>query len=364
MILLPMLFIMACPNPAEDNYGDGNDELTGIDAEDFGASASISGSFNVGGKADWDNAIAAIRTGGKDKNYVINLTNNVTIPSAVTSDGRSAYNFGSVTGITVSLRGQKTLTLDPDGPKGSLLSVRDGQTLVLRESALVGRKDNDEALVSVSGKFTMYGGKISGNTVSSENPSGGGVDVDLGIFIMRGGEIYDNSAPYGGGALVYRSVFTMSGGEIHDNSTPSGGGVLVYEGIFAMSGGRIFGNSALQGGGVYVSKGSRLNKTGGVIYGSDAAADSFKNTATDTFTNEGGETVSTGNALTFLTTEGDSTIAWHINYTLSDTTDGNIDTANPERSVAVPRRIGVVPEQNVVVPKQNFEILRRNLEVL
>jgi hypothetical protein len=382
---------MACSNPA----GDGDNGLTGIDAEDFGESASISRTFNVSIKIDWDNAITAIKNGGNNKNYVITLTNDVTIP------GSDSYLFSTgVTGITVSLRGQKTLALDPSGAKGYLLSVTNKQALVLRESTLVGRNDNAESLVYIAGKFTMRSGKISGNIISSDETSGGGVLVSGtgASFTMSGGEIYGHSAPYGGGVLVYEGSFTMSdgkiykntassngygggvyvsngnftmsGGEIYENTvTSSGGGVFITDSSFIMSGGKIYGNnaayfgggvyvlndrftmsdgeistnSAESGGGVYVYTGGRLNKTGGFIYGSDATDNSLKNTATTTVTTTTGDTISAGNAMTYLTGSADSTTAWHVNNTLSDTTDGNIDTADPKQNSVVLRQNGLLP---------------------
>jgi hypothetical protein len=110
---------------------------------------------------------------------------------------------------------------------------------------------------------------------------------------MEGGEISGNTASsssysYGGGVYVYPgSTFTMAGGEISGNTATSasasyGGGVYVV-GTFTMAGGEIFGNTATSasassygGGGVaiaYISSSSygRFAKTGGAIYGYDAA---------------------------------------------------------------------------------------------
>lgn len=80
------------------------------------------------------------------------------------------------------------------------------------------------------GRFTMYGGTITGNHV---NGTGGGVYVDGtdSRFTMYGGSITDNSAKGSGGGVYVdgeRSSFTMYGGTITNNSaTGSGGGVYV-----------------------------------------------------------------------------------------------------------------------------------------
>lgn len=82
------------------------------------------------------------------------------------------------------------------------------------------------------GRFTMYGGTITGNHV---NGSGGGVYVEgtNGSFTMYGGSITKNSATNNGGGVYVdgeRSSFIMYGGTITKNSAKnSGGGVYVGE---------------------------------------------------------------------------------------------------------------------------------------
>ena len=80
------------------------------------------------------------------------------------------------------------------------------------------------------GRFTMYGGTITGNHV---NGNGGGVYVEgtNGSFTMYGGTITKNSATGSGGGVYVdgkNSSFTMYGGTITNNSaTGNGGGVYV-----------------------------------------------------------------------------------------------------------------------------------------
>ena len=80
------------------------------------------------------------------------------------------------------------------------------------------------------GRFTMYGGTITGNHV---NGNGGGVYVEgtNGSFTMYGGSITKNSATGSGGGVYVdgkNSSFTMYGGTITNNSaTGNGGGVYV-----------------------------------------------------------------------------------------------------------------------------------------
>lgn len=104
-----------------------------------------------------------------------------------------------------------------------------------------------------AGSFTMEGGSITGNTVSSASEDdgayGGGVSVDSsGSFNLHGGEITGNTA---------------SGSE-SSNARPYGGGVYVASGgSFTMSGGEITGNRATYGGGVYVCNGGNITMSGG-----------------------------------------------------------------------------------------------------
>ena len=162
--------------------------------------------------------------------------------------------------------------------------------------------------VSSGGKFNMYGGTITGNTLGDYG-EGGGVHVEYaGTFNMYGGTVTENSAPSGGGVSVERNgtfnmyggtisnntagvyggggvyvyingKFTMSNGSISNNMTDSGygGGVYVYDdysgsGTFTMTGGIINNNTSSQGGGVYLEKvsegsGSTFIMEGGLITG-------------------------------------------------------------------------------------------------
>jgi uncharacterized repeat protein (TIGR02543 family) len=259
-----------------------------IDTEDFGPSAAIAATFDIATRGNWNAALAAIQAGGNNKNYVINLTDDVTYILGISGSAT----FGSVTGVIVSLRGNKSLELTPfanasgDG-NGSLLRIGDQQTLILRESSLVGKKDNIAALVTVlsGGSFTMRSGKISGNSITAPSAYGSGVNVS-GSFTMSGGEISGNSSittisSFGGGVYVYASgSFTMSGGEISGNSSNTttvcfGGGVSVSGGDFTMTGGEISGNTASEGGGVFVYGGGDFTMSGGEISGNSSSPSGY-----------------------------------------------------------------------------------------
>jgi hypothetical protein len=184
------------------------------------------------------------------------------------------------------------LGLDPNGNKGSLITVGTGGDLTLGGALnLVGISGNEASLVTVTGggKLTLADsavirGNTNTNTISN-GVYGGGVSVfnSNSVFIMDGGEICGNSISdrdtmRGGGVYVDRGTFIMKNGTIHGNTISGGhfafgGGVCVDTGSFTMNGGTIYGNSADAayyggyGGGVCVDKNASFTKAGGIIYG-------------------------------------------------------------------------------------------------
>jgi len=236
--------------------------------------------------AEWNAATTAIKNGGNDKTYDINVTGNFSIP------GYSSNTFGDVTGITVNIKGAGTITLAA-GSTGRLLYIGSNQTISLKDTHLVGHSSNNTSLVYVEGynsgskgTFNMTGGTISGNTA----PSGSGVYVYYyGTFNMSGGTISNNISTEnsftrgGGGVFVYGyGTFNMSGtAVIRDNKAIRGGGVFLFlygDTTFNMTGGTISGNTSTEygcgiGSGYNSSaKNGRIyiNITDGIITGNTA----------------------------------------------------------------------------------------------
>jgi hypothetical protein len=249
---------------------------------DFGDGALVHDIFTVYDKPTWEAALAAVKGGGNDRNYVVNVT------AAVT--GLASGNFGSVSGVKVSLRGPGySLAL---GSNGSLITVGANQKLILRDLTLIGKSGNNTSLVMVNGAnaaLVLETGAITGNV----NPSdGGGVIISNGAFTMNGGEISGNSGGNGGGMFITAtSTVTMNGGIIKDNKGGyRGGGVALWDPsvrpIFYMNNGTITGNTASQGGGVSVWSG-RFYMSGGTITG-----------------NTGGSVFTTGNGVVYQKTGG------------------------------------------------------------
>lgn len=119
--------------------------------------------------------------------------------------------------------------------------------------------------------FTMYGGSITGNTLTGAPTFGGGVYVHSGAsFTMYGGEITKNQADYGGGVSTSGNTanFTMYGGSITKNhANKSGGGIYSTSNNISIYGGGVTNNSVTKtgnAGGIYVSDSGTLTVGGNV----------------------------------------------------------------------------------------------------
>ena len=141
-------------------------------------------------------------------------------------------------------------------------------------------------VIIICGELTLTDsvgeGKITGgyDLRNFDGDAGAGVLIDSGKFTMNGGTICGNTAQYGGGVHVDSECeFTMNGGTIMGNSaTTNGGGVYVDgNGMFNMNGGTICGNTARCGGGVYIGASGgagRFVMSGGTITGNNCSGSS------------------------------------------------------------------------------------------
>lgn len=142
-------------------------------------------------------------------------------------------------------------------------------SFVMESGKISGGMHGGVWLDNALGTFTMNGGKISDNTLSSDE--GAGVSVTRGTFIMNGGEISNNTCKYNGGGVYLSggSTFTMNNGSIANNKSNGNGGGGIYIGsgrnTFNMYGGSITGNSAQFGdGGALQMLGGTFNLKGKV----------------------------------------------------------------------------------------------------
>jgi hypothetical protein len=286
-------------------------------------------SYGIDSRAKWLAALAGVTaaTDGADADNTRVFEFNITGDFSV--EGTTAASFGG-NHKTIRLVGIKTISLDPAGPKGSLIRTAANQRFVIDGPTLQGRTDNDAAIVYIApnsdmelcggevkgnggttgggvyiygngATFTMSGGTISGNKSTSmiaNAANGGGVLVYAGAFTMKGGAISGNEAKGDGGGVGVSgstAVFTMEGGTISANkaSYKYGGGVYVYNGAFTMNGGTVNGNTL---GGValghddFSSKGI-FTMNGGTISGNTGggvSVDGYTGTSYGIFTMEGG----------------------------------------------------------------------------
>jgi hypothetical protein len=198
--------------------------------------------------------------------------------------------------MNITLSGGGNFTIDSSTMSMPLIDFVAGtntSTLTLRDITLSGITPN--VVVKVPGKGTLVLEK--GSKIINGGAQGVVLDASSGntasLKMYPGSEISGNGGTYayGGGVLVdLGGKFDMYGGTIKDNHANNGGGVSVSQGsgptpggIFNMYGGTISHHTvSVQGGGVYVDTNTpnpgELNKSGGIIYGSNADA-SLRNTA-------------------------------------------------------------------------------------
>lgn len=193
------------------------------------------------------------------------LQNDVTIdhPLATTSAGSET--------ITIDLNGHtlsRGLTEATATYYGHAIEVAQGTTLILKDSGT--------------------GGKVTG-CYSKSNASA--IYVDRGTFTLEGGSITENTITTDGGAITnYGGTVTISGGSITNNKVlPSnyanGGGVYnkSYSSTafsFTMTGGTISGNTNNErGAGLYCNsevEGSTVNISGGTISDNTAVNSNYE----------------------------------------------------------------------------------------
>lgn len=144
------------------------------------------------------------------------------------------------------------------GPDYHAIKVNSGCTLNLYDAqgdagkvAVPDHSREVECVYIYSGTFNMYGGTLSGTSVSR------GVYMDpmspsSNTFNMYGGTISRFSVGFSGAGVYASGTFNMYDGSITGNSNTDtsgiAGGVFVYsDGTFNMSGGSITGNTAESG---------------------------------------------------------------------------------------------------------------------
>ena len=154
-----------------------------------------------------------------------------------------------------------TGTLGGSNASGGSIRIGAYTNATLYGGTLTGNTvSGDGGAVSVTGRnsgFTMQGGTITGNSASA----GGGIHATSGSVTINGGVISNNRATNNGGGIYASSgaKFHLNGGEIQNNVATEAGGGVYCSNLYSQNtgrcefyGGTISGNTAKQGGGAYV----------------------------------------------------------------------------------------------------------------
>ncbi|MCL2721785.1 MAG: AIM24 family protein [Treponema sp.] len=301
----------------------------------FVCAFAFSQEIRINNTEDWTSALRTIANSGNNKRYTLVINDRIAVPGDfgvedpnmpgdsgglernIANVGYYSFSFGNASNITVTLRGNGTLFLSSPG---YMFRIKGGQTLTI----------DSEHLTLQGLSMFVRGPSINNNSpiidiMTDSNGRGGNLNLINGTLCYN-----VNEGIGGGGVSVgYGGTFTMSGGRISDNMTLEifgGGGVLVWNGgSFIMRGGTIISNIASfrsftgappsgRGGGVSILYGSFV-KTGGIIYGNDAADVEDSNLA------------NFGQAVYFVTPDANTGgYYFFCNHSLDATRNGNIST--------------------------------------
>ncbi len=174
---------------------------------------------------------------------------------------------GSSGGVYVARSSEHTANVIIDGAQiinntskasgGGMFVYMNGNEVTMKSGKIAGNqaKDGGGVLVQRECTFTMEGGEISGNSVTS---NGGGYYASIdSTFIMNGGVISGNySEKNGGGVYILRAKFQLNSGSVsHNYAKGSAGGVMINGSKGSFNGTWVTNNESLaaSGGGVMAS---------------------------------------------------------------------------------------------------------------
>jgi hypothetical protein len=185
----------------------------------------------------WD-ALVEVFKNNIGRNQVVKIINDIDDADTTLSLAQKKWNITLVADEPVTIKQNGSIT----GNTGnSLFRVLPGCELTLGKNITIDGGNNGPHslfVVQNNGKLIMYDSVTitKGEAKVTTLQRGGGVTVDGGTFIMKGGEISGNKAPKGGGVLVLSGTFTKTGGMIYGsnegsdkkNTATSGQGHAVY----------------------------------------------------------------------------------------------------------------------------------------
>jgi hypothetical protein len=205
---------------------------------------------------------------GNKRTLLVSGATNIRIENLTIRDGNLKTGNGGGLGVAA---GGATVTLGPGAVIYDNIAERGGGI------GIVGSKNTITTVIMEEGS------KVTSNYAFDTLDGGGGVYINYGHLLMKGGEIiYNISSPNDGGG-VYLDEYawlTMHNGLISNNtSKETGGGVCVSKdsSTFTMYGGeislnKITGTTTLSSGGGVAREHGVFLKYGGTIYGTDVPA--------------------------------------------------------------------------------------------
>ena len=216
--------------------------------------------FHVENTTQWNNALSQIRNGGDNRSYNITVSGDIGVP------GISVNSFGSVTNLSVAIKGKGKLYLTG---QGSMIYLGANQTLYVEDIALEGlRKDLNGDQDNNAPAVELWGGNfyLKGSSSIYSNSSGGVRIQENASFTMQdNASVHNNTTNGGGGGImvIEGSLIMQGSSTVHSNTTfmgGGGGGVGVYSGIFTMQDNTSVHNNTANGngGGVHVWLGGTL----------------------------------------------------------------------------------------------------------
>ena len=247
------------------------------------------GSISAGGHTSQSDVAYTPWDGTRGISYTNNtayvyLTGNATLGGHLTVDGKTLYLC--LYGKTLSSNGSSKIQVK-NGGHLVLCDCQGGGTIKGATSGWGGM-----CVYLYTSTFDMFGGKLTGGTVTG-NGGGGAIVLDDKncVFNMYGGEISGNNGRNYGGAIFQNFAknkpnatggkFNMYGGTIKDNTAKNGGAFFsTTGGNIKMTGGTISGNTATQssndagGGAIYMRGNGKIDISGSVqITGNSSSLD-------------------------------------------------------------------------------------------
>ncbi|MDE7167376.1 MAG: hypothetical protein K2O28_00845 [Clostridia bacterium] len=222
----------------------------------------------------------------------VEITDDSSITYNKAENGGGAY--VSDDGSVLALTNEGAFTYNKAILGGAVYVTTSGSFNMGSGTLSVNEAENGGAVYVNNATFTLSDGEISANIVSE---NGGGVYVSSGTstFTMNGGLIggdeadLANSAVLGGGVYVAGGKATLSGGKITGNTaTSNGGGVYFFAGTLEASGNPEINENTMNGiaSNLYLYNGKMINIVGGLTKGANIGVTS-KDRITDGYQTNG-----------------------------------------------------------------------------